>query len=106
MLYGMMTAGFEDVVEADEVRFDIGVRVGDGVAYARLGGEIDRDLRLVLLEDVLDERLIRQIAFDEGKTIVCRKLLEAMFLQAHIIVIVHGVEADYPRSLMILQYTS
>ena len=67
MLHRMMAAGFEDVVEADEVRFDIGVRVGDGVAHAGLCGKVDHDLRLVLLEDSVNARLVRQIALDEGK---------------------------------------
>ena len=67
MFHRMMAAGFQNVVETDEVRFDIGVRVGDGVAHAGLCGKVDHDLRLVLLEDSVNARLVRQIALDEGK---------------------------------------
>ena len=63
----MMAARFENVIEADEVRFDIGVRIGDGVAHTSPGCTVDYDLRLVLLEDAIDERLVRKVALDEGE---------------------------------------
>ena len=37
-------AGFEDVVEADEVGLDIGIGVGDAIAHTSLGCEVDNDL--------------------------------------------------------------
>lgn len=99
MLHRIMTAGFEDVVEADEVRFDIGVRVGDGVAHARLRCEVDHDLRLVLLEDFVNEHLVCKVSFDKS---VILKLLEhrkASFLDANIIIIVHVVQTNNLNSI-------
>ena len=94
MLHRIMATGFEDVVEADEVRFDIGVRVGDGVAHAGLCGEIDHDLRLVLLEGFVNERLVRQTALDEGEVQIGSQFAQAVFLQSDVVVIIYAVQAD------------
>ena len=67
MLHRIMTAGFEDVVETDEIGFYISVWIGDAVSHTCLCGEIDHDLRLVLLKSSVNERLVRQIALDEGE---------------------------------------
>ena len=101
-----MAAGFEDVVEADEVRFDIGVRVGDGIAHAGLRGEVDHDLRAVLLKDAADERLVRQIALDEGEVREICQFTQAVFLQVDVVVVVYGVKADDLRVRDCLLYTS
>ena len=50
VLNRVMPAGFEDVVEAEDVALDVGVGVVDGVADAGLGGEVDDNIELVLLE--------------------------------------------------------
>ena len=54
MLDGVIPAGFEDIIESDEVALDIGIGVGDAIAYACLSCEVDDDLGLVLLEDLVD----------------------------------------------------
>ena len=45
-----MTAGFQNVVESDEVALDVSVRVRDGIADAGLCGEVHDDGEVVLLE--------------------------------------------------------
>ena len=94
MLHRMMAAGFQNVVETDEVRFDIGVRVGDGVAHTGLGGEVDHDLWLVLLEGSVNERLVCQIALDEGEVRIGGQFAQAVFLQSDVIVIIYAVQAN------------
>ncbi len=67
MLDGVVAAGFEDVVEADEVGFYVGVRICDGIPYAGLGGEVDDDCWFVFLEDFGDEGFVGEVSFDECK---------------------------------------
>ena len=50
MLDGMMTAGFEDVVEPYDVALDIDIGVLDAVAYSCLGCEVDDDVEVIFLE--------------------------------------------------------
>ena len=66
MLDGVVSAGFKNIVETDDIRLDVGVGVSDRVSHARLSGEVDDDLRLVLLENVVDERLVRKVTLNES----------------------------------------
>ena len=66
-----MTAGLEHVEEADEIALQIGARVLDGVADARLGGEVHHDVEAVLGEQALDEGGIAQVAAHEGEAALC-----------------------------------
>ena len=60
-----MATGFEDVVEAQHVRLDISIRILDAVADTRLSGEVDNDLRLILLEEGVNSGFVGDVAFDE-----------------------------------------
>ena len=82
-----MSAGFEDVVESDQVAFDVDVRVINGVADAGLSGQIDYDRRPVCCEHFVDEGFVCDAASDDHA--------EAIFLELRIIVIVHVIEADH-----------
>ena len=62
-------AGLEDVVEADEVGLDVGVGVGDGVADAGLGGEVDDDVEVVVGEEFVDGGFVGDVATNEGPTV-------------------------------------
>ena len=62
---GASAAGFEDIVEADEVALDVGVRVRDGIADAGLGGEVHDDGEVVLFEQAVDGGLVGEVRFDE-----------------------------------------
>ena len=62
-----VAAGFEDVVEADEVTLDVGIRVGDAVADAGLRSEVHHNLRMVFGEDAVDEGAVGDVAADEGE---------------------------------------
>ena len=58
MFHFVVAARLEDVVETDEVALDIGVGVGDAVAHACLGGEVDDYCYLVFGENCLHGGLI------------------------------------------------
>lgn len=93
----MVAAGLEHVEEADEVALEVGARVLDGVADARLGGEVHHDVEAVLGEQALDEGGVAQVAAHEGEAAVCVGLgqhAQAGVLDAGVVVAVEVVEAD------------
>ena len=93
----VVAAGLEHVEEADEVALEVGARVLDGVAHARLGGEIHHDVEAVLGEQALDEGGVAQVAAHEGKAAVCvglSKHAQAGVLDAGVVVAVEVVETD------------
>lgn len=93
----VVAAGLEHVEEADEVALEVGARVLDGVAHARLGGEVHHDVEAVLGEQALDEGGIAQVAAHEGEAAVGVGLgqhAQARVLDAGVVVAVEVVEAD------------
>ncbi len=100
MLYLVVAAGFEEVVETDEVTLDVGIGVGDAVAHAGLCGEVDDDGNVVVGEDALDEGLVGYAALDEGPAF-CHTfyLTQALVFEADIVVVGDGVDADDPDVL-------
>ena len=61
----VMTAGFEYVVETDEIGLDIGIGVGDAVTDSCLSGKVDYNVYVVVGEDLVDEGLVGDITFNE-----------------------------------------
>ena len=98
-----MTAGFENIKEADQVGFHISIRVGDGVAHTSLCCKVDDHRRLVLLEQLGDQCLISDVAFDKSECGILGQLIQAEFFQCHIIVGIHIVDANNRsrRSLLV-----
>lgn len=92
-----MAACLEHVEEANEVALQVGARVLDGVAHARLGGEVHHDVESVLGEQTLDEGGVAQVAANEGEAAVGVYLgqhAQARFLDAGVVVAVEVVETD------------
>ena len=50
-----MAAGFQNVVEADDVAFNIYVRMIDTVTYTCLGSQIDDDIKRVFSEQIINK---------------------------------------------------
>ncbi len=93
---GASAAGFEDIVEADEIALDIGVRVRDGIADAGLGGEVHDDVEVVLFEEAVDGCLVGEVCLDEcpffaGRGSECFDFLEAFVLDVHVVVVGDGI---------------
>lgn len=63
----MVTACFKDVVESDEVGFDVSIRIGDAVAYASLCCKVHNYLWIVLGKEVFDELFVGNIALYKVK---------------------------------------
>lgn len=92
-----MAACLEDVEEADEVALEVGARVLDGVADARLRGEVHHDVEAVLGEQALDEGGIAQVTANESKAAIGVGLgqhAQARVLDAGVVVAVEVVESD------------
>ena len=88
MFHFVVAAGLEDVVETDEVALDVGVGIGDAVAHACLGGQVDHYCYLVFGEDCLHGFLIGDGGVDEGPVALQRfYLLQAFNLDVDIVVI-------------------
>ena len=94
MVHRIMTAGFQNVIEANHVALDVSIRVGDGVTHTSLGTQIDHNIRLILLKNAVDKCLIRKVALDKGVVLELLKLCKTSFLDADIIVIIHVVQTD------------
>lgn len=93
----MVTAGLKDVEEADEVALEVGARVLDGVAHARLGSEVHHDVETVLREQALYEGGVAQVAAHEGEAAVGVGLgqhAQAGVLDTGVVVAVEVVETD------------
>lgn len=93
----VVAAGLEHVEEADEVALQIGARVLDGVADARLGSEVHHYVEAVLSEQALDEGGVAQVAAHEGEAAACVGLgqhAQAGVLDTGVVVAVEVVEAD------------
>lgn len=87
---------------------DVDVRVVDAVAHAGLGGEVDEDMEAVGREELVDERLVRDVTADEDPAGLrgLRGLLnlpETVLLQLERVVIGHAVDADDRRALRVAQ---
>ena len=87
-----MAAGFEDVVKAGQVAFDIGVRVGDGIAHPCLCGEVDDDIRAGLGEKLPDQCPVGNRPPDKLPSAVSRtgclagNLRQPVFLEGDVII--------------------
>lgn len=93
----VVAAGLEHVEEADEVALEVGARVLDGVADARLGSEVHHYIEAVLGEQALDEGGVAQVAAHEGEAAVRVGLgqhAQAGVLDAGVVIAVEVVEAN------------
>lgn len=94
MLHGIVAAGFQNVIEANHVALDVGIRVGDGIANTSLSAQIDHNVWVILLKNTVDESFIRKVALDKGIILELLKLCKPSFLDTNIIIIVHVVQAN------------
>lgn len=93
----MVAADLEHVEEADQVALEVCARVLDGVADARLRGEVHNNVEAVIGEQTLDEGGVAQVAAHEGEAAACVGLgqhAQARVLDAGVVVAVEVVEAD------------
>ena len=87
-------ARLQDVVEPDHVALDVSIRVLDAIADTRLSGKVHDDIEVVFLEEVIDEGLVGEVAFDElvgmvrGGRGLLMDLAQTVLLERRIVVVV------------------
>ena len=92
----VVTAGFEQVIETHDVAFDVGVGIGDAIAHAGLGSQIDNDVRTMVGKNLVNYDLVGDAFTVENKTRreICQTLKTGRF-EAHVIVVRNVVYANY-----------
>ena len=103
MLYLMMTASLQDIVETDEVTLDIGIRISNTITYSCLSCQVHHDLRMVFLEQLIYDWFVSDTAIYHGIAIELLQSAKSLLLDMHIIVVVHVINAHYLDVLHFLQ---
>lgn len=100
MLHRMVAARLKNIIETDEVGFNIDIRVGDAVPDAGLCGKVDDDFRFVFRKELFHQRFIRNVSFYECPAafrMLQRRFLDfgqAVFLDGNIVIVVQVVKPD------------
>ena len=94
MADALVPAALEHVEVADDVRFDVGARVLDGVAHPGLGGEVDHDAETVVREQGRHPRFAREIHLGELEARVVVEDDQALLFEGRVVVVVQVVHAD------------
>ncbi len=95
----VMAAAFEHVEKARQVGVDIGVRVLQRVAHARLGGEMDHHLRPHRGEQLRGARAVGEVDLPEREARAPEQAVQARPLEPRIVVLVQAVDADHAAAL-------
>src|SRR5579872_6625010 len=90
----MVATRFENVHEADKITLHISLRIGQRIAHARLGREVNHHIESVLLEQAVQRSGIDKIGMDELEGRASPKHIEPGMFQTHIVIVIEVVEAD------------
>ena len=104
MLYLMVTACLQNIIEAYQIALYIGIGISDAIAYTSLCGEVNNHLWFVLGEEVINSLLISDIVLNkyEASTIGC-ELCQALVLESHIIVVGNAIDTDNFYTVKLIQ---
>ena len=95
-----MPAGFQQIVETDDIALDVHIRVINAIAHACLCRQVHHNVEVILSKQLIHQRLITNGALYEHMPdrTTYRRLLhqaKAVLLQCRVIVVVHIVKADH-----------
>ena len=93
MLYGVESAGLEDIEESHEIALEICVRVGDGIPDARLGGKVDDRVESLGVKQRIKLLFVGDVHLYEALALPRAELLYAALLEPDVIVVVEIVDA-------------
>ena len=91
MLHAKVAAGLEDVQEARQVAFQVGVGVGDGVAHPGLRRQVHHFVEALPLEQRVERGLVGDIHPHEAAG--SAEFAQAALLEPHVIIVVYAVQA-------------
>ena len=100
MAAAVVTAAFQDIGEADQIGVDIGIRVGQRVAHAGLGGEMHDVWKAVLGEQRGHGGAVGEIELGEAEACELGELGEPRLLQLGIVIGIEIVEPDNGAALL------
>ena len=99
MLHGIVAASLKDVVEPDDVALNIHIGILNAVAHARLCGQINHGVKLILPEQPLDELPVGNASLHELVVDASRhglvQLPQTLFLERRVIVVVEVINPHY-----------
>ena len=90
----VVTATLQDVQRADQVAVGICMGVLDGIAHARLRGQVHHALEARLCKQRVDAGSVGQVQPAEREVVVVPQDLEPRFLQRRVVVVVQVIEPD------------
>ena len=65
MFHWVMSASLQYIIEAYHVALDVGIRISDAIAHTSLSCEIYHYVKVVLLEQLINQRIVSQVALYE-----------------------------------------
>jgi len=92
MLDFVVTTGFEDVHETNDIGIDVGMRILKAVAHSSLGGKIDYPVESMFGKNLFDGSTIAQISLNEGKTLMVAENSKSILLEFHFIIVVKVIK--------------
>ena len=90
----MIPAAFQNIDESDQVRFNIGLRIGQWVSHPRLSGQIDNHIHTVFLENLFQPLFVGQIGSIKPEQGVRFEYFQPFLLELRIIVIVQVINSE------------
>ena len=79
MLNWIIAASFEDVIETDNIGFNVGIWMVDAVADAGLSGKVYDNVWMERLKNSKDFVFIGKVTFHELEVFIFLKFFEAVF---------------------------
>ena len=93
-----MPAGLQDIVKADHVALDVGIRILNGIPHAGLGGQVHHNVKLIIGKQLINQRFVGQVSLDEtilafGFFARAQNDREPVVLQGRVVVIIEIIQA-------------
>src|SRR5690554_6896302 len=96
----MIPAGFQDIIEADYIALDIGIRVLYGIPDSCLGSQVYHYIRLMVCKEAQNQLLIPNIPFYKTEVFKSFKALQPGIFKVNIIIIINIINTDYPAAFL------
>ena len=101
MGHRMIAAGLQNIVEADDIGFDVGIGIGDGIADTGLRRQIHHHVKALFGEQLFHQGLVGDAATDKAPAVFrllgrqFANLLQTVFLNGHVVVGIHIVKTHH-----------
>src|SRR5258705_13913774 len=92
----MMPASLKNIQEAQQIPFNISMRVLNGITQACLCGEIHHIIKFKICKYFLDTGTIVQIPLYKSKVLISSQKLKPRFLQIDIIIVIEVIQPNDP----------